>query len=396
MTYETNITLDLSGEQYNPPVTAMQGDKDSRYIIATLTAQGQPYAIPAGATARISVMKPHGECVLNDAEIEENRVKILLTEQILIDFGIARAEVMLFQGASLLSSAVFDLVIQEAAYDRDAIESTPEYQTFVDALAQMQGLTEDVEEVVENATTQAAYAKTQGDYAKTQGDAAKNQAASAKTQASAAQTAAGKANTAATSANSAATSANNAANRANTAADRCEGLDVTILDNKISQLSATLLDENGTLDLDVMPVGTMWTWWSDTLPSDKWVFGNTDIPVGCTKARQIWGAKTPDTAGRVIVDKSSDPEFNTVGKTGGSKEQSLRALIGAVDGDSGTVAYCAGSAVPNQPEYNRGIKGEIYGGSSDIRHSTIVVNDQGQTPSTLQPYLTARLIFKIK
>ena len=157
-----------------------------------------------------------------------------------------------------------------------------------------------------------------------------------------------------------------------------------------------LLDGAGTLNMDALPVGTVWTWWNDTLPSDKWVFGNTDIPVGCTKARQIWGAKTPDTAGRVIVDKSSDPEFNTVGKTGGSKEQSLRALIGAVDGDSGTVAYCAGSAVPNQPEYNRGIKGEIYGGSSDIRHSTIVVNDQGQTPSTLQPYLTARLIFKIK
>ena len=157
-----------------------------------------------------------------------------------------------------------------------------------------------------------------------------------------------------------------------------------------------LLDENGSLDLDIMPVGTTWMWWSDTLPSDKWAFGGTPIPADCTKARDIWGAKTPDTAGRVIVDKSSDPEFNTVGKTGGSKEQSLRALIGAVDGDSGTVAYCAGSAVPNQPEYNRGIKGEIYGGSSDIRHSTIVVNDQGQTPSTLQPYLTARLIFKIK
>lgn len=43
MTYETNITLDLSGEQYNPPVTAMQGDKDSRYIIATLTALHNSY-----------------------------------------------------------------------------------------------------------------------------------------------------------------------------------------------------------------------------------------------------------------------------------------------------------------------------------------------------------------
>ena len=220
MTYETNITLDLSGEQYNPPVTAMQGDKDSRYIIATLTAFGQPYTIPTGATARISVIKPHGECVLNDAQIEKGNVKILLTEQMLIDSGIARGEVMLFQGTALLSSAVFDLIIQEAAYDRDAIESTPEYNTFVDALAKMQGLTEEVQQATEEATMQAAYAKKQGDYAKGQGNEAKTQAASAKAQASAAQAAAGKANTAASAANSAATSANSATDRANTAAER--------------------------------------------------------------------------------------------------------------------------------------------------------------------------------
>lgn len=236
MTYETNITLDLSGEQYNPPVTAMQGDKDSRYIIATLTAFGQPYTIPTGTTARISVIKPHGECVLNDAQIEKGNVKILLTEQMLIDSGIARGEVMLFQGTALLSSAVFDLIIQEAAYDRDAIESAPEYNTFVDALAKMQGLTEEVQQATEEATTQAAYAKNQGDYAKEQGNEAKTQAASAKTQASAAQTAAGKANTAASAANSAASSANNAADRANTAAGEVEDIisDVnTAVSNKI-------------------------------------------------------------------------------------------------------------------------------------------------------------------
>lgn len=396
MTYETNITLDLSGEQYNPPVTAMQGDKDSRYIIATLTAQGQPYTIPAGATARISVMKPHGECVLNDAEIEGNSVKILLTEQILIDFGIARAEVILFQGDKALSSAVFDLVIQEAAYDRDAIESTPEYQTFVDALAQMQGLTEDVEEVVENAATQAAYAKTQGDYAKAQGDAAKTQAASAKTQASAAQTAAGKANTAATSANSAATSANNAANRANTAADRCESLDVTALDNKISQLSSTLLDENGTLDLDVMPVGTMWTWWSDTLPSDKWVFGNTAIPTTCTKARQIWGTKTPDTAGRVVVDKSSDTEFNTIGKTGGKISSELYAAIGATNGDIASIGYSGRKKIDGLDSYTYAIRVGENAPTEPVNHSTVVLHPDGTEPSRLQPYIVSRYIFKIK
>lgn len=157
-----------------------------------------------------------------------------------------------------------------------------------------------------------------------------------------------------------------------------------------------LLDENGSLDLDIMPVGTTWIWWNDTLPSDKWVFGNTSIPTNCTKARQIWGAKTPDTPGRVIVDKSSDTEFNTVAKTGGSKEQSLRALIGAVDGDAGVIAYSATSPVPGQNNYSRGIKGEIYGGSSDVNHTTAVVRDDGNTPTTLQPYIVSRYIFKIK
>lgn len=173
-------------------------------------------------------------------------------------------------------------------------------------------------------------------------------------------------------------------------------MDVTVVDNKISELSDKLLDENGTLDLDVMPVGTTWVWWNDTLPSDKWMFGNTSIPSDCTKAREIWGAKTPDTPGRVIVDKSSDTEFNTVAKTGGSKEQSLRALIGAVDGDAGTIAYSATSPVPGQNNYSRGIKGEIYGGSSDVNHTTAVVRDDGNTPTTLQPYIVSRYIFKIK
>ena len=168
------------------------------------------------------------------------------------------------------------------------------------------------------------------------------------------------------------------------------------MDNKISELSSKLLDDNGTLDLDIMPVGTTWVWWSDTLPSDKWVFGNTSIPSDCTKAREVWGEKTPDTAGRVVVDKSSNTEFDTLGKTGGSKEQSLRALIGAVDGDAGVIAYSATSQIHSQTNYSRGIKGEIYGGSSNVNHTTAVVRDDGDTPTTLQPYIVSRYIFKIK
>ena len=234
MNYDTTITLDLSGEQRSAPVTAKQGDRDTRYIFAQLLAHGQPYTIPTGVTARVAMTKPRGQCVLNDAEIiGTNTVKITLTEQMLIDAGDARAEVMLYSGNTMLSSAVFDLVIQPSAYNRDAVESSPEYQTFVDALGEIEIATDAAETATSNAVTQANYAKSQGDYAKTQGDAAKTQAGAAQTAASSANTAASSARTAASSANTATTNANNAASRANAEADRCEELDVTTLDNKI-------------------------------------------------------------------------------------------------------------------------------------------------------------------
>lgn len=236
MNYDTTITLDLSGEQRSAPVAAKQGDKDTRYIFAQLLAHGQPYTIPTGVTARVAMTKPRGQCVLNDAEIiGTNTVKITLTEQMLIDAGEARAEVMLYSGDTMLSSAVFDVVIQPSAYNRDAVESSPEYKTFVNALGEVETATDAAEQATANATAQANHAKTQGDYAKTQGDTAKTQASAAQTAASSANTAASSARTAASAANTATTNANNAASRANAEADRCEGLDITTLDNEITQ-----------------------------------------------------------------------------------------------------------------------------------------------------------------
>ena len=354
------------------------------------------FDIPDSAESRIYARKPSGAEIYNPGTISENTVTISVTTQMTAEYGTVPAQLQIIKDTQILNSYLIFLEIDRSIISDSALESKDELTVLDELINEARDTIATVQQATEEATTQAAYAKNQGDYAKAQGDTAKTQAASAKAQASAAQIAAGKANTAASAANSAATSANNAANRADIAAERCEGLDVTVVDNKISELSDKLLDENGTLDLDVMPVGTTWVWWNDTLPSDKWMFGNTSIPSDCTKAREIWGAKTPDTPGRVIVDKSSDTEFNTVAKTGGNKEQSLRALIGAVDGDAGVIAYSATSPVPGQNNYSRGIKGEIYGGSSDVNHTTAVVRDDGNTPTTLQPYIVSRYIFKIK
>lgn len=95
--------------------------------------------------------------------------------------------------------------------------------------------------------------------------------------------------------------------------------------------------------------------------------------------------------GRVPVGvNTADIEFNEVEKIGGKKEQVLRASIGAVSADKGTIGYAPTSATPNHNVYN----GVIWGNRGDTStprpatHATEVWQDNGQGPTTLQPYIT--------
>ncbi len=157
-----------------------------------------------------------------------------------------------------------------------------------------------------------------------------------------------------------------------------------------------LLDGAGTLNMDALPVGTVWTWWNDNLPSEKWVFGNADIPEKNIKARQIWGAKTPDTPGRVIVDKSNDAEFNTIGKTGGEISAELYAAIGATNGDIASIGYSARKPIEGLDSYTYAIRVGSNAPVDPVNHSTVVLQPDGTDPCRLQPYIVARYIYKIK
>lgn len=95
--------------------------------------------------------------------------------------------------------------------------------------------------------------------------------------------------------------------------------------------------------------------------------------------------------GRVPVGvNTADIEFNEVEKIGGKKEQVLRASIGAVSADVGTIGYAPTSAIPNHNVYN----GVIWGNRGDTStprpatHATEVWQADGTGPTTLQPYIT--------
>lgn len=61
----TNINLEMYGDTKRYLVSAKQGDKATRFIVARLLNNGEPYTIPTGARAVINITKPDGKHVYN-------------------------------------------------------------------------------------------------------------------------------------------------------------------------------------------------------------------------------------------------------------------------------------------------------------------------------------------
>ena len=122
-------------------------------------------------------------------------------------------------------------------------------------------------------------------------------------------------------------------------------------------------------------------------PIGSIIFTTSSINPGVT----FGGTWTEWGKGRVPVGvDTNDNNFNSVEKTGGKKEQPLRASIGAVSADVGTIGYAPTSAIPNHNVYN----GVIWGNRGDTStprpatHATEVWQADGTGPTTLQPYIT--------
>ena len=128
-----------------------------------------------------------------------------------------------------------------------------------------------------------------------------------------------------------------------------------------------------TNSLEMFPVGAIYLTWNNNNP-EKFL-GGTWVQFG--QGRTLVGVDT------------SDSDFNTVGKTGGSKEQTMVARIGAFDNDISAIGYLA-TGNPGGAGFSYGIRGSASSNISGnrVNHNTQVVNGSGKTPTTLQPYIT--------
>lgn len=104
----------------------------------------------------------------------------------------------------------------------------------------------------------------------------------------------------------------------------------------------------------------------------------------------------PDMRGNIPVGyKSGDSKFGTVGKSGGSTTQLLRAMIGNPEADLTKLAFESQPAPPNHLFTNRFINmspeaPSLYNPTT----STTVYQSDGNAPTTIQPYVTMNYIIK--
>jgi microcystin-dependent protein len=154
--------------------------------------------------------------------------------------------------------------------------------------------------------------------------------------------------------------------------------------------------------LDSMPVGFNMPWWSDTLPSSKYMFMEGQPLANYPEAKAVFGDNLPDLRGRVMVHKSADTEFNAIKKTGGEKTHALTVDELANHnhtmhnpGNAGAGELGAGygivySTYNRWPVYETGVQtsGEFTGWGLEAAGG-------GQAHNNLQPYIVCRYIAKV-
>lgn len=133
----TYINLEMTGDTKRYLVSAKQGDKATRCIVAKLLNNGEQYQIPAGARAVINIKKPDGKHVYNTCTYTGAEVTIELTNQALAAAGTAYCDVEIrsSDNTQVITSASFTMEIEQSQRNDNAILSANEFTELEDRIA---------------------------------------------------------------------------------------------------------------------------------------------------------------------------------------------------------------------------------------------------------------------
>lgn len=114
--YIQPITLDVAGGNVYKYVYAKQGDGGSRYVCATILANGKAVDISDDLTAEFRAVKRDGKSVINPATINnDGTITVELTQQTLAVEGTVDADIIIKNSSGdVLSTASFKILVEKA------------------------------------------------------------------------------------------------------------------------------------------------------------------------------------------------------------------------------------------------------------------------------------------
>lgn len=156
-----SIKIDLVEKGVQPIVYAKQNDRQTRFIAASLFANGQPFSVPDGVVAVFRAGKPDGTACFYDSNetgtpaitIEGNLVTVELAEQVLTAPGNVQAEINFYTaGGEKLTSFSFAIQVEKSVLTDQEIVSSDYYNVLT---AQIKA----AQDAAQNAQTSAGQAE---------------------------------------------------------------------------------------------------------------------------------------------------------------------------------------------------------------------------------------------
>lgn len=136
-----SIKIDLVEKGVQPIVYAKQNDRQTRFIAASLFANGQPFSVPDGVVAMFRAGKPDGTACFYDSNetgtpaitIEGNLVTVELAEQVLTAPGNVQAEINFYTaGGEKLTSFSFAIQVEKSVLTDQEIISSDYYNVLTE------------------------------------------------------------------------------------------------------------------------------------------------------------------------------------------------------------------------------------------------------------------------
>ena len=139
------ISVDIWKDKY-VHLSTKQMD-NARYILITVTDNLIQKKIDLSSTVNIRIKKPDGKAIFDEATIiEDGRVLVKLTDQIVVVSGCAEMDLQIQNGDNVISTNIIHLDILSTPYPNSTIISTDEFDVLNQVIAESKKINEELNE----------------------------------------------------------------------------------------------------------------------------------------------------------------------------------------------------------------------------------------------------------